>query len=95
MGQTADSLKRKFKELHNKRIPTGNPNCPPAVVQAKRLRREIVEKMDGTDLNSEAGDGLGDNEDDNADRSLDFLRGLAGAIFQRQRRRMMVRSLLE
>jgi hypothetical protein len=79
MGWMADSLKQKFKELHNKRIPTGDPNCPPAVVWAKHLRREIVEKMDGTDLNSEAGDGLGDNKDDNADRSLGFFRGLAGS----------------
>ncbi len=79
MDWMADSLKRKFKELHNKKIPTGDPNCPPAVVWAKRLRREIVEKMDGTDLNSEAGDVLGDNEDDDADRSLGFLRGLVGS----------------
>jgi hypothetical protein len=63
MGWTVDSLKQKFKELHYKRIPTGNPNCPPAVVWVKRLRREIVKKMDGTDLNSEAGDGLGDDKD--------------------------------
>ncbi len=35
--------------------------------------------MDGTDLNSEAGDGLGDKKDDNADRSLCFLMGSAGS----------------
>ncbi len=63
MGRMVDSLKRKFKELHNKRIPNGDPNCPPAVVWVKRLRRELVKKMYGTDLNSEAGDGLGDNKD--------------------------------
>ncbi len=63
MGRMADSFKLKFKELHYKRIPTSDPNCPPAVVRAKRLRWEIVEKMDGTDLNSEAGDGLGDIKD--------------------------------
>ncbi len=62
-GWTADSLKWKFNELHYKRIPTGDPYCPPADVWAKHLRREIVKKMDGTDLNSEAGDGLGDKED--------------------------------
>ncbi len=79
MGWTADSLKWKFKDLHNKRIPTGDPKFPPAVVWAKRLRQEIVEKMDGTDLNSKAGDGLGDNKDDHADRSSGFLRGWAGS----------------
>jgi hypothetical protein len=63
MGWTAVSLKQKFNELHYKRIPTGDPNCPPAVVWAKHLKQEKAEKMDGTDLNSEAGNGLGDNED--------------------------------
>jgi hypothetical protein len=32
-----DSLKRKFKELHNKKNPTGDPLCLPAVRRAKRL----------------------------------------------------------
>ena len=63
MGWTADSLKWKFKELHYKRTPTGDPYCPPAVIWAKCLRREIVKKMDGSDLNSEAGNGLGDDKD--------------------------------
>jgi hypothetical protein len=52
MGWTADRLKLKFKELHYKRTPTGDPYCPPAVIWAKCLRREIVKKMDGSDLNS-------------------------------------------
>ena len=45
-GRSVDSLKRKFKELHLKRIPTGDPNCPPAVCRAKRLRRAIINLMD-------------------------------------------------
>ena len=53
-GRTVDSLKRKFKELHIKRIPTGDPHCPPAVRRAKHLRNAIIEMMDGTDLNSPA-----------------------------------------
>ncbi len=53
-GQTVDSLKRKYKELHIKRIPTGDPHCPPAVCRAKQLRNAIIELMDGSDLNSPA-----------------------------------------
>ncbi len=56
MGRTVDSLKHKFKELHNKKIPTGDPECPPAVARAKRLRHQIIDKMDGTDLNDEDDD---------------------------------------
>jgi hypothetical protein len=53
-GRTVDGLKRKFKELHIKRIPTGDPHCPPAVRRAKQLRNAIIELMDGSDLNSPA-----------------------------------------
>jgi hypothetical protein len=53
-GRTVDSLKRKFKELHIKRIPTGDPQCPPAVRRAKQLRNAIIKLMDGSDLNSPA-----------------------------------------
>jgi hypothetical protein len=31
LNWTVDSLKRKFKELHNNKIPTGDPLCSPAV----------------------------------------------------------------
>ena len=71
-GRTVDSLKRKFKELHIKRIPTGDPHCPPAVRRAKQLRNAIIEMMDGTDLNSpargggqESGECSGGSDDDN------------------------------
>ena len=53
-GLSVDGLKRKFKELHIKRIPTGDPHCPPAVRRAKQLRNAIIELMDGSDLNSPA-----------------------------------------
>ena len=45
------SLKRKFKELHYKKIPTGDPLCLPAVRRAKRLKYLIIDKMDASDLN--------------------------------------------
>jgi hypothetical protein len=35
--RTVDSLNRKFKELHNKRVPTRDPLCPPAVCHAKQI----------------------------------------------------------
>ncbi len=56
-GWTVDSLKCKFKESHNKRVPTGDPQYPPTVHCAKRIRRAIVDKMDGSNLNSEGVDG--------------------------------------
>ena len=63
-GRTVDSLKRKFKELHIKRIPTRDPHCPPAVRRAKQLRNAIIEMMDGSDLNSPArGGGMGGQEE--------------------------------
>ncbi len=58
-----DSLKRKFKELHLKRIPTGDPNCPPAVCHAKRLRRAIIDLMDGSDMNSPLREDNGDDDE--------------------------------
>ncbi len=57
-----DSLKCKFKELHIKRIPTGDPNCPPAVRRVKRLRRAIIDLMDGLDLNYPLREDNGDDD---------------------------------
>jgi hypothetical protein len=62
-GQSVDSLKHKFKELHLKRIPTGDPNCPPAVRRAKRLRRAIINLMDGSDMNSQLREDNGDDDE--------------------------------
>jgi hypothetical protein len=63
MGRMVDSLKQKFKELHNKKVPTGNPLCPPYVARVKHLRHQIIDKMDGTDLNVEEDDAKEDKED--------------------------------
>ncbi len=51
-GCTVDSLKCKLKELHIKRIPTGDPHYTLAVCRAKQLSRAIIELMDGSGLNS-------------------------------------------
>jgi len=76
--RNVDSLKRKFKELHNKKVPTGDPLCPPAVRRAKRIRYLIIDKMDASDLNeynSDVGeDGTGEGEDDRSgDELASFL----------------------
>jgi hypothetical protein len=56
LNRTVDSLKRKFKELHNKKNPTGDPLCPPAVCRANCLRVEIINRLDASDLNLEEGE---------------------------------------
>ena len=77
-----DSLKRKFKELHNKKVPTGDPLCPPAIRRAKRLKYSIIDKMDASDLNEEYDSGVeehgaGEGEDDRsgADAASFLVRG--------------------
>ncbi len=71
-GWSVDSLKHMFKEFHLKRIPTGDPNCPPAVCCAKRLRRAIIDLMDGSDLNSPLRE---DNVDDDKSNSKSSSNG--------------------
>ena len=44
------SLKWKFKELHIKKVSTGDPHCPPAVRREKCIKRAILERMDETSL---------------------------------------------
>jgi len=73
-GRSMDSLKRKFKELYIKMIPTGDPHCPPAVRGAKRLRNAIIELMDGSDLNSPA---RGARKEDDASGTGDAV-GMGG-----------------
>ena len=38
-GRNVGSLKRKFKEIHSRRVSTGDPNCPPAVRQQNASRK--------------------------------------------------------
>ncbi len=74
-----NSLKPKFKELHSKRVPTGDPLCPPAVCHANQLKKAIIDKIDGSYRNSEKGDGGKDtissphcgSEDEESPRSSD------------------------
>ncbi len=81
---SVDSLKRKFKELHNKKIPTGDPLCPPAIRQTKRHRYLIIYKMDASDLNEynwEDDDGEG-KDDRSGDELASFLVG--GGVLEAQ-----------
>ena len=89
LKRTVDSLKRKFKELHSKKVPTGDPVCPPAVRRAKQLRHIIIDKMDASDLNEPSseedkylgeGEGEENNSDDEVSRSIqeDAYESVAG-----------------
>ncbi len=46
--QNPELLKCKFQELARKKMPTGNPECPPHVRSAKRIYRKIVMATDGS-----------------------------------------------
>ncbi len=46
MERTPESLKHKFQELIRKKNPTGDPNCPPYVCNAKKISRKIVVATD-------------------------------------------------
>lgn len=63
--RTVESLKRKFQELAKKKIPTGDPNCPPHVRFAKRIYRKIVEATDGSTGASDLDDDLEDDDEEN------------------------------
>ena len=59
-GITPKKLQRKFMNDVAKRIPTGDPNCPPLVRQAKRIWRRIQE--DSVNLALEEDGSVSDNE---------------------------------
>ena len=42
--RSVDSIRRKFAGLHRRQPGTGNPNCPPEVEQAKRIKQLIGER---------------------------------------------------
>ena len=58
-------VKHKYNKLQSACIPTGDPNCPPLVHQAKHIHQDIEEKMDAQEeLNKEElGFPLSDVED--------------------------------
>ena len=38
-----DSLRKKYKDLHERKPPTGDPNIPEEVLEAKRIEEKIIE----------------------------------------------------
>ena len=65
-ARTAESLRRKFQEISRRTGPTGDPNCPPYVIKAKRINRQLVQMIDASSGGSEAkrsDDGLSDASD--------------------------------
>ena len=59
-------MRRKFQEIARRTGPTGDPNCPPYVIKAKRINIQLVQMIDASSGGSEAErseDGLSDASD--------------------------------
>ena len=67
--RTVESLKRKFQELARKKIPTGDPECPPHIRNAKRIFRKIVLASDGSTGGSDGSEN--ENDDDGEEDTMD------------------------
>ena len=46
--RTAESLHRKFQEISRRTGPTGDPTCPPYVIKAKAINRQLVQMIDAS-----------------------------------------------
>jgi hypothetical protein len=74
-SRDSQSLRRKFQSLYNLQVPTGDPNCPPHVRKAKRLRYRIEERADSSNLGDDtAAAHLGIDDDEN-DEAADGVEG--------------------
>ena len=74
-ARTAESLRRKFQEISRRTGPTGDPNCPPYVIKAKRINRQLIQMIDASSGGSEAGrsdDGLSDASDSGYEGAGEF-----------------------
>ena len=60
-GRDIESIRRKYNSLHRKQVPTGNPNIPPEILAAKRIKQKIGDKAD-----------VGGGEDENFDLEAGF-----------------------
>jgi hypothetical protein len=73
-GRDINSLRRKYGALYRKGIPTGDPNCPPEVRQAKRVKYKIGDKAnigDGEEEYDLEGGTFAPNNDDEDDEDAD------------------------
>ena len=76
-ARTTESLHRKFQEIARRTGPTGDPNCPPYVIKAKRIHRQLVQMIDALYGGSEAersGDGLSDASDSEEEGAGEFAK---------------------
>ena len=74
-ARTAESLRRKFQEISRRTGPTGDPNCPPYVIKAKPINRQLVQMIDALSGGSEAeksDDGLSDASDSGDEGAGEF-----------------------
>ncbi len=73
--RTAELLRCKFQELARKKMPTGDPNCPPHICSAKCIYRMIAKVTDGSDDLSGDDDAsdVNDDDDDNDDNPNDVV----------------------
>ena len=74
-ARTAESLHHKFQEISCRTGPTGDPNCPPYVIRAKRINRQLIQMIDASSGGSEAGrsdDGLSDASDSEYEGAGEF-----------------------
>ena len=64
--RTGESLRRKYRLLAKKKIPTGDPACPEEVRRAKHIATMIVEKTEASsgDDNEDEDEGLGGNDEE-------------------------------
>lgn len=51
-GRNVESLRRKFGKLTKKRVPTGDPTCPPDVRRAKRIQQMIYTKCNAVAMHA-------------------------------------------
>jgi hypothetical protein len=67
--RTAKLLRCKCQELARKKMPTGDPNCPPHIRSAKRMYRMIVKATDGSEGLSGDDDASNVNDDNDNDNN--------------------------
>jgi hypothetical protein len=67
VDRTADQLRKKFNKLARTAIPTGSPNIPPNIANAKHIRGLVIEKTEGGTGSVSEGFGLALGSDDQED----------------------------
>ncbi len=71
---TVESLRCKFLEMARKKVPTGDPNCPPHIRSSKCIYRKIIQATDGSDGESDLNSleiNAGDHDDEQEEEEED------------------------